>query len=275
VFSALPLDRDRPAAVANLLDGVGHRPPLWRALGTRLDLRPLDHADARGLAGLNHLLIAQPRLLAPTELVALDQWVRAGGQAVVLADPLLHWPDRLPLGDPARAPLTSLLDPLLVHWGLHLRPAVYDTTGDLVERRVLADGALVQLVGASRFTLAPRADCALADGGLIARCRIGKGRAWLMADADWINHRYWTLQPSRPGHARDWTSDAVPLLLRWLGADPRELGPAPIWLRDRAALLLGLRAAIALLLGLSLFPMLAQRLPGLRFGTKRSKGVQI
>lgn len=274
VFSALPLHRERPLAVANLLDGMGRRSPLWRALGTRLDLRPLDHVDLRSLAGLDHLLVAQPRLLAPEELVALDHWVRAGGQAVLLADPLLHWPDRLPLGDPARAPLTSLLDPLLAHWGLRLQPAVYEMTGDPVERRLLADGALVQLVGASRFSPARGASCALADGGLIARCDIGKGMARLMADADWINDRYWTLRPGRPTDARDWTSDTVPLLLRWLGADSRELPTPRIWLRDRAALLLGLRAAIALLFALTLIPILAQRFPRLRSDRYGSKGVQ-
>jgi hypothetical protein len=52
---------------------------------------PLDTLDAangaRALAGLHRLVIAQPRVLAPGENVALDNWVRGGGHLLLIIDP--------------------------------------------------------------------------------------------------------------------------------------------------------------------------------------------
>ena len=228
-------------------EAIGLRSPLWRGLEARFRPRALDALDAAGLEGLAALLLIQPRRLAPVELVALDGWVRGGGRLVVLADPLLHWPDPRPLGHPARAPLTSLLDPLLIHWGLRLEPA---EGTDAPERRRLAGGGMVQLSGASRFVAEGSGGCTLRDGGLIARCRIGRGTALLVADADWANDLLWTMNPDDPADRAAWTSDAVDVLDGWLRGAPPRLRTGGAWLADRDALLRALRVSLALLLAL-------------------------
>jgi len=260
VLSALPLQgglgHERGQAA---LRTVGLRSPLWQALEARFTLDPLDALDAARLGRFNALLLAQPRQLMPAELVALDAWVREGGHVVILADPLLRWPDPRPLAHPRRAPLTSLLDPLLRHWGLTLRPAL-EAARIGVERRVLADGSLLQLAGASTFEVATGSPCRLEEQGLVARCPIGKGQALLVADADWINDDLWTLAPETPLLQRRWTGDAIPILSQML--DSRAPASRQSWLVGEKALFAGIRWALALLLLVALLPMISRLLPG-------------
>jgi|GEM_PF-388930 len=258
VMTAMPLQGVAMGAALGLpaMESIGLRSPLWQALETHFRLRPLDALDGDALTDIGTLLLAQPRALAPEELVALDAWVRAGGRAVILADPLLHWPDPRPLAHPARAPLTSLLDPLLAHWGLQLAPAQLDMSdgahAHAPERRALASNALLQLAGASHFTLAGSSpSCALAEDGLVARCRPGEGRALLFADADWIDDALWTLAPEQPTDRRHWTSDAPQVLVAWLRGEEADVGHLVSWVADRDALVRALRAALLLLLALS------------------------
>ncbi|HEY1124916.1 MAG TPA: hypothetical protein VGE65_04735 [Sphingobium sp.] len=243
VMSALPLFA-RDQGEGGLLHGVGVRAPLVEGLGKSWSAEPIDLLDGASLKGVDHLLLIQPRLLAPGELVALDDWVRRGGTVAILADPLLRWPDDRPLGDPRRPPLTSLLDPLMTHWGLTLEPARVGP----VERRVLAGGSMIQLAGASRFTVAGDAPCSLAEADLIAYCRIGKGRAVLVADADWIDDRLWTLAPERPQDRRAWTSDAIPLLSRLITWNEGQARPGGAWLVSQQALTSALRWGLGLIL---------------------------
>lgn len=266
VLSAMPLQgipmgaaEGTPAA-----DSIGLRSPIWAALGEWIDLRALDGLDESSLAGIHRLLLAQPRALSPAELVALDAWVRRGGQAVILSDPLLQWPDPRPLAHPLRAPLTSLLDPLLSHWGLRLEPAEISVEDDAVERRALASGAMVQLAGASKFTIIGKgSSCTLSEQGLIATCRIGTGRAVLMADADWINDRLWTLSPDQPLDRQARTSDAAPLLAAWLRGEEMATGRWSTWLVGKDSLIVGLRYALALAALLTLVDWLVARRPSL------------
>jgi len=159
------------------------RPALaYRAIQDAFDVRPLDVLDANSLKTGGLLLLAQPRWLAPAELVALDDWVRAGGRALILTDPRLDWPSTLPLGDIRRPPPVGLLKPLLDHWGLRL------DAGPV---------GLVRLVQGRRLVLrhpgrlsATTPDCRL-DGAEIAFCRIGRGRAVVIADADLLHDDLW------------------------------------------------------------------------------------
>src|SRR3546814_11525492 len=73
------------------------------------------------LAGADLLILAQPRALTPVELLVVDEGVRAGGRALLFADPALHWAGELPPHLP-RPPRTSLIRPLLSHSGLELLP---------------------------------------------------------------------------------------------------------------------------------------------------------
>jgi len=257
IMAAVPLQGLPLGAAQGVapVEAIGRRSPLWHMLEARFQPRALDALDMASLDGLEALLLIQPRQLAPAELVALDGWVRDGGRAVILADPLLHWPDHRSLAHPARAPLTSLLDPLLHHWGLELEPAAMAQERDPVERRWLKDGGLVQLAGASRFRARKSeraAACRLRDEGLIADCGIGRGTALLIADADWIADPLWTLDPDDPAQRAAWTSDAVDLLDGWLrGVAPRFVWHGT-WLADRDVLLQSLRLCLIMLSGLAL-----------------------
>jgi hypothetical protein len=110
------------------------------------------------------LLMAHPRAQPAEALVDLDQWVRRGGRVVVLADPLLRWQSERMPGDPLRPPPDFADTGLLAHWGVRLG---LDEAGDGVLR-------------------ATGADCVISHGGTVAQCRVGKGSARIVADADFM-----------------------------------------------------------------------------------------
>ena len=66
------------------------------------------------------MMMAQPNAQTAENLVVLDEWVRAGGRVLVLADPALEWPSKRPLGDPQRPPSMFADTGLLLHWGVRL-----------------------------------------------------------------------------------------------------------------------------------------------------------
>ena len=74
----------------------------------------------RELAKGRLLLMAQPQAQTAENLVALDAWVRGGGRLLLLADPMLEWPSKRPLGDRTRPPPMFMDTGLLAHWGLRL-----------------------------------------------------------------------------------------------------------------------------------------------------------
>lgn len=156
----------------------------YKMLQAEFRVRPLDVLDEPSLASGRLLLLAQPRALAPEELVALDGWVRRGGRVLILTDPQLVWPSELPLGDIRRAPAIGLLDPLLTHWGV--RP---ERGGQDIVVRDLPGGRRLRMAAPGRF-VATKPACATADG-LWARCRLGAGEALLLADADLMNDALW------------------------------------------------------------------------------------
>lgn len=263
-LQGVPLGRAMGRSAADSIGLVG---PLWLALSERLRLHPLDAIDSPGLTHARRLILIQPRALSPSELVALDAWVRGGGRAVILADPLLHWHDPRPIADPARAPITSLLDPLLSHWGLVLASARPD---DRTQRRFLQSGALIQLLGAASFELTGQSpSCRLEEGGLIAQCRVGGGHALLIADADWADDPLWTLRPDRPGDRRARTSDAPDLLADWITDERSELPIWTSWLRDEEGLRHALRLSLIGLLALLVGDLAWQRRPSLAANQKK------
>ena len=145
---------------------------------------PEAQEDVAGLAGLDYLLMAQPRILTPAENVVLDDWVRAGGRVLLFADPMLTAHSIHPLGDQRRPADVVVLSPILARWGLRL---VFDE-GQLPGERVAAvagarmpvdmTGALVAMPTGGR-----EASCHPQNGGLWAQCRIGRGWVLILADA--------------------------------------------------------------------------------------------
>lgn len=181
------------------------------ALAEQGEVVPLDRlVDARGQLPLpfdSLLVMAQPRALSPQENLALDSWVRAGGRLLLFVDPMLTQPSRYALGDPRRPQAMAMLSPILAHWGLELR---YDPWVQPGERAVpFAKSVLpvnlpghFRLLGISGDSNAPRgnrgmgmrgdgseganganAACMLESSGILAGCRIGKGRVLAVADA--------------------------------------------------------------------------------------------
>jgi hypothetical protein len=184
--------------------------PLFERHGS---LRPLDRLDGDGLDGLTHLVLAQPRGLTPGENVALDAWVRQGGVLLLFADPMLTGESHYALGDPRRPQDVILLSPILRHWGLDLRFA--DDQPHQVVMRELAGTALpVNLPG--QFALSGTdTDCTLESAGILASCRIGKGRIMALADAALLDLH--EPHPAAPG--------ALAALLDWAFAPSG--GPEP------------------------------------------------
>lgn len=145
---------------------AGGSPALTR-LEQRYKVVPIGVADRASLKGHRLLLMAHPRAQPADALVDLDSWVRDGGRLLLLADPRLDWPSARPLGDVLR-PSPGFADTgLLRHWGLQI-------------------GAPVPGDTATAGTLVSGGGCKLAEDGLIARCRIGKGSATVIADADFL-----------------------------------------------------------------------------------------
>jgi hypothetical protein len=129
-------------------------------------------------------------VLAPEELVALDDWVRAGGRALILSDPALLWPSELPLSDARRPPAIGLLGPILDHWGIQLEgPAERSLV--MEERR--QGGSTRRLIMAAPGTItATNPLCRIKWGKYLAQCPIGRGKIVLLADADLLQDRLWT-----------------------------------------------------------------------------------
>ncbi|QIL03084.1 hypothetical protein G7078_10045 [Sphingomonas sinipercae] len=157
--------------------------PVLAALERRYRVEPISTADAADLRGARLLLMAQPQAQPAGALVDLDRWVRQGGSVLLLADPALAWPSERPLGDMLRPPTTFADTGLLQHWGLRLLGA--DPSS---QPQVKIRGTPVDVRSAGALIAADRR-CRISDGGLIARCSIGKGRATVIADADLLRGR--------------------------------------------------------------------------------------
>lgn len=148
--------------------------PLLSALEEDYEVRALAATDTASLAGIDVLFMAHALPQTAENLVALDEWVRGGGDVLLLADPLLAWDVGLPMGHPQAPPYYFGDTGLLGHWGLALEGPVEDE-----------ELAGVAVRGAGRFTPTDKA-CSVEAQGFIARCQVGEGDAALIADADFL-----------------------------------------------------------------------------------------
>jgi hypothetical protein len=154
--------------------------PALKRLQSRYRVVPISVASAAELAKGRLLLMAQPQAQTAENLVALDEWVRGGGGVLLFADPMLEWPSKRPFGDVTRPSPMFADTGLLQHWGVRL---------DAPDRR----GPAQRRFGAYEVTaLSPgslHGACGISRDGLVAECRVGKGRATIIADADLLNVR--------------------------------------------------------------------------------------
>lgn len=151
--------------------------PALKQLEERYRVIPISVTSPAELAKGGLLLAAQPLAQTAENLVALDDWVRGGGRMLLLADPLLEWPSKRPLGDPLRPSPMFADTGLLGHWGLHLDTP--DAPGSAVRR----------LAGYRLVTVSPGVlygGCSISHDRLVADCHLGKGEATVVADADFI-----------------------------------------------------------------------------------------
>jgi hypothetical protein len=153
-------------------------PAVTEALEKAFRLVPVDSPSE--LPEESTLLAIQPRALPADALVDLDEWVRRGGRIVLLADPVLEWKSERPLGDVLRPPMAFADTGLLGHWGLRL-----DAPEEVGPQLRGKGGAQAVYVSAGTLVASKR-ECRIEDGGVVARCTIGKGQAIVVADADWI-----------------------------------------------------------------------------------------
>lgn len=148
--------------------------PLLSALEKHYEVRALAATDADSLTGIDLLLMAHALPQTAENLVALDEWVRGGGDVLLLADPLLTWETGLPMGHPQAPPLYFGDTGLLGHWGVTLEGPIE-----------ASEQAGVAVSGAGRF-VPTDGNCGTRHGGFIADCIVGEGKATLIADADFI-----------------------------------------------------------------------------------------
>ena len=152
--------------------------PAFKALSERFTVLPISTTAPAELRKGPLLLMAHPPAQTAENLVALDQWVRDGGRVLLLADPSLEWPSDRPLGDPLRPPPMFMDTGLLKHWGLRLESA--EQRGPQMRR----------LAGREVMTASPGSlsgSCEISADRLTAQCRIGRGRATIVADADLLD----------------------------------------------------------------------------------------
>jgi hypothetical protein len=162
-------------------------PPHWALAVLRAhgEVKPVDSLmptrDAPLLPGVSLLVMAQPRALAPQENVALDGWARRGGHLLLFADPLLTEESAFVFGDRRRPQDVALLSPILARWGLRLE---FDESQAPGEKLVYFAGEPLPVNLPGRLVILDSArGCTLLAAGLAARCRIGKGRVLVIADA--------------------------------------------------------------------------------------------
>lgn len=152
-------------------------------------LAPLDYLSADNLSGSTYLLLAQPRGFSPEENVALDEWVKGGGQLLLFADPWMTGYSRFSIADRRRPQGIALLSPILDHWGLQLE---FDDAEQEHSDHSEAAGEMFEEVGGvpipvnspGRFVLSEQAHtCQLSETAILARCAIGEGSVVILADA--------------------------------------------------------------------------------------------
>lgn len=183
LFTSLPIYWAETDGVAEAIDGGGSTHWAKQALEADSYLVPIDALDKGELAKLDRLLMAQPRPLAPSENVVLDDWVRAGGLLLLFADPLLTQHSRFAIGDRRRPQDMVVLSPILRRWGLDLR---FDDEQPQGVREIAFKGTAVPVDLAGTFAKLPPgapAECSLSADDVIATCRVGKGGVVVVADA--------------------------------------------------------------------------------------------
>lgn len=243
LFSGLPLLWSEGGVAATL---EGEPPPAAvTGLAHAFTLHPVAAATPANLGRGGLLLMPQPHIDA-AGLVAVDEWVRGGGRVLILTDPDLRWPSRLPPGDPGRPPGAAPLASLLAHWGLTLER---DRAAPLAVRTIRHRGADMRVRVGAPGRLASDGRCRTDPSGLIADCLIGRGRALILADADWLLDDLWVGMGSYGTGRYRRTADNGPALIALIddlrGAPDRQARVPGLWMKSTSPSWLALAVAFA------------------------------
>ncbi|MEH6789054.1 Gldg family protein [Parasphingorhabdus sp.] len=199
LMTSLPLVWGEGASMQSVLSGETEPAPVYRYWQQQYDMVAIDSLEKLAEQDPDRLILAQPRAMAPADLADLDAWVGAGGDVIILTDPDLAWPSALPFADPRRPLAGGLLSPLLDHWGVELTGTA--DAGALVEPVRMdqysfitrVPGALAPIAGGSRADVR----CTFHETGFLAHCSVGKGRAIIVADADFLDAALWPEEARR------------------------------------------------------------------------------
>ncbi|MEL7445114.1 MAG: hypothetical protein AAGK02_04790 [Pseudomonadota bacterium] len=201
LMTSLPLYWPLGAGVSDIAGGELEKPWQRRALEERYQLVPLDtltpipalspdDPETDPLAGLDRVAIIQPRGLSPADNVALDNWVRAGGQLLIALDPMLTGEYELPIGDPRRPIDTALIPPVVERWGLAVsynpeqgsEVTYAELPGGPLPLVQAGEGKVVAVVGEEN-------SCITHESKSLARCdAIGEGTVTAVYDAAAFEH---------------------------------------------------------------------------------------
>lgn len=227
LLAGVPVDYAGEADIAAIVTGGAVASPIVPALAARYRVIRIDALTPAALADVDVLLLAHPKAMDPGALVDLDAWLRDGGKAVILADALSSWPTNYPFGDPRNPAITSLLTPLLDHWGLRL-----DAPGAVAADLFMAGKTRVRTESMGRFA-ANGPDCLVSLAGRLADCKIGTGRASIVADADLLRPDLWHGRTAGPGHWREGNFGWIAHLIDSLGPERTYATFEPVWIAPR------------------------------------------
>ncbi len=193
LMSSLPLYWPLGEDLTSLIDAEQEAPWQRAVLEARYDLRLLDSLspDDQGissLVGLERLAIVQPRGLSPSDNVALDDWVRGGGQLLIALDPMLTGEYEVVFGDPRRPVGTALIPPVIERWGLAI--SFDEGQGEGVRSATIAGGQIpLHMAGVISILDPAASSCELQGERTIAACDIGEGSVTVLADAAIFEHQ--------------------------------------------------------------------------------------
>jgi ABC-type uncharacterized transport system involved in gliding motility auxiliary subunit len=137
VISSIPLETGS-GGMAAMLQGQAHPFIAYEELSQTYTTRTIEQNFDRIPPDVSMLVIAHPPPLAPKQLYAIDQYVLAGGHALIFLDPMSEIAQAAQGGGQGMAPSSSDMKDLLRTWGVD-----YDSS------KVVLDRGLAQAVRTS------------------------------------------------------------------------------------------------------------------------------
>lgn len=197
LMTSIPIYWGDGADIGDLVSPSRQKTFVRKVLEQRYDLSPVDTLALQDgltgdapktdpLAGIERLLIVQPRGISPEDNAALDRWVRKGGKLFIALDPLLTNTYSVSIADPRHPSASAQIPAVVRRWGLGMK---YDESQPFEAREIEGAGTIVpvmmagELVPVGEAGAEGRADCEIEPEGIIARCSVGLGSVTVFADA--------------------------------------------------------------------------------------------